>query len=117
MLGFMTQVINHKVSIRYTKKTTVKCVRVCFCARAHVCVRVCLCARARVCVRVCFHFSFSFPGKNDGSQLHLEENIYSIANIKMTSSIIIYEGKPDEECGGLSRECYFPTPSYEGYFR
>jgi len=29
---------------------------------------------------------------------------FSIANIKMTSSIIINEGRPDEECDVLSRE-------------
>jgi len=34
----------------------------------------------------------------------------------MTWSIIINEGKPDEEFDGLFREYYLPTPSYEGVF-
>ena len=65
-----------------------------------------------MCVCVCVfsdELCFSFPGKNDVFQLHLEENIYSIANIKMTSSMIINEGKPDEECGGLSHDYYLPN--------
>lgn len=69
-----------------------------------------------VCVCVFRWGTFQFPWQKDGFQVHLEENIYSVANIKMTSSVISNEGKSDEECGGLSREYYLPTPSYEGVF-
>jgi len=52
----MAKSIYHKVRIRFTKKTTIKCVRACVCFFSD---------------EVCF----SFPDKNDGFQLHLEENI------------------------------------------
>jgi hypothetical protein len=99
MLGFMTQSIYFKVRNKFTKKQQLS---------ACVCVCVCL------CVYFSDEVCFSFPDKNDGFQLHLEEYIYSIANIKMTSSVITNEGKPDEECCGLSREYYSQTPLYEG---
>jgi hypothetical protein len=94
MLGFMTQSVYHKVCIIFTKKLQLS---------AYV--------RVRVCVFVFRWGMFQFPWKNDGFQLYLEENIYSVANIKTASSIITNKGKPDEECGGLSREYYLQTPS------